>query len=91
LRAIESDRYVVQAATTGYSAIIDNDGHVLQSIPIGKQAAVFHDVPMREGRTLYSRLGDRTIVGLLFGVVVAAVATTARRRSAPPRKTKPPQ
>jgi apolipoprotein N-acyltransferase len=91
LRAIESDRYVVQAATTGYSAIIDNDGHVLQRIPIGKQAAVFHDVPMREGRTLYSRLGDRTIVGLLFGVVAAAVATTARRKSAPPRKTTPPQ
>jgi apolipoprotein N-acyltransferase len=71
--------------------IVDNDGHVLQRIPIGKRAAVFHDVPMREGRTLYSRLGDRTIVVLLSGVVAVAVATTRRRKSAPTNETMPPR
>ncbi|MDP4973749.1 MAG: hypothetical protein NWP78_03715, partial [Ilumatobacteraceae bacterium] len=41
LRALESGRFVVQAATTGYSLIVDADGRVLQRIPIGQQAVIF--------------------------------------------------
>lgn len=70
LRAIESGRHLVQIATTGYSAFIDPEGHVLQQIPIGKQAVIFADVPLRSGRTVYSYLGDLPIVGLLFGMLI---------------------
>lgn len=73
LRAIESGRYVVQAATTGFSVFVDPDGHVLQRIPIGKQAVIFQDIPLRTGRTPYSYLGDMSIaVGLLGFVGIAA-------------------
>jgi apolipoprotein N-acyltransferase len=78
LRAIESGRFVVQAATTGYSLVVDPDGHVLQRIPIGKQAVIFHDVSIRTGRTVYSRLGDAPVVGGI--VIIIAVGICRRRR-----------
>ena len=78
LRALESGRFVVQAATTGYSVIVDPDGHVLQRIPIGKQAVIFQDLPLRRGRTAYSYLGDVSILAFLIGLVTV-VGWRARR------------
>ena len=80
LRAIESGRFVVQAATTGYSLVVDHDGHVLQRIPIGKQAVIFHDVEIRIGRTVYSRTGDALVFGVIVLIIVAGVSR--RRRTA---------
>ena len=80
LRAIESGRFVVQAATTGYSLVVDHDGHVLQRIPIGKQAVIFHDVEIRTGRTVYSRTGDALVVGVIVLIIVAGALR--RRRTA---------
>lgn len=70
LRALESGRYVVQAATTGFSLVVDTDGRVLQRIPIGQRAAIIHDVPLRTGRTIFSRLGDTITYAMLFGTIV---------------------
>lgn len=78
LRAIESARYVAQVATTGYSLIVDDDGRVRQRIPIGKQAVIFQDVPLRTGRTMYSHLGDAPIAALLF-VVIGFLVWRGRR------------
>jgi len=69
LRALESGRFVVQAATTGFSLVVDSDGRVLQRIPMGRRAAIIHDVPLRTGRTIYSRLGDATTYALLIGTI----------------------
>jgi apolipoprotein N-acyltransferase len=70
LRAIETGRFVAQAATTGFSVFIDPDGHVLEQIDIGKAAIVLREVPLREGRTWYSRLGDLPFLLLMLAVVV---------------------
>ena len=83
LRALESGRFVVQAATTGYSLIVDADGRVLQRIPIGQQAVIFADVPLRSGQTLYSRFGyaqfgDLPLVIMLIAFV-ACVAWRSRK------------
>lgn len=77
LRALESGRYLVQAATTGYSVFIDHQGHILQRIPIGEQAVIFADVPLRRGRTIYSHLGTWPVVLVLF-VLIAVLAWRAR-------------
>jgi apolipoprotein N-acyltransferase len=74
---------VVQAATTGYSLIVDADGRVLQRIPIGQQAVIFADVPLRSGQTLYSRFGysqfgDLPLVILLIAFV-AGMAWRSRK------------
>jgi len=80
LRAIESGRYVVQAATTGYSLVVDANGRVLQRIPIGQQAVIFHDVPLRTGRTVYSFIGDRTVAASMLMLIIIG-AWFARRRN----------
>lgn len=80
LRALESGRYVVQAATTGYSLVVDANGTILQRIPIGQSAVIIHDVPLRTGRTIYSHLGDWTMYALLLGVV-GVVGWRTRRRA----------
>jgi apolipoprotein N-acyltransferase len=71
LRAIETGRFVAQAATTGFSVFINPDGDVLEQIAIGKSAVVFREVPLREGRTWYSRLGDLPVIILMLAVLVS--------------------
>jgi apolipoprotein N-acyltransferase len=85
LRAIESGRYLVQAATTGFSLVVDPDGRVLKKLSIGEQAVIVHDVPLRNGRTPYSYLGDVTIAVALILLVVAIAARSRRRAEATPQ------
>ena len=72
LRAIESGRWVVQVAPTGYSGFISNEGKVVERTRIGDAAVSIADVPLRAGRTWYSHLGDAPfiIVLLLFFALV---------------------
>lgn len=79
LRAIETGRYVVQAATTGYSMFVDPSGHVLERIPIGLQAVIVRDVPLRSGRTIYSLLGDTIVVAMLVLIIGRSVLWRFRR------------
>jgi len=60
LRAAENGRFLVRAANTGVSAIIDSRGRVRESTPLFEEAVVLADVPVttRTGPTLYARVGD---------------------------------
>lgn len=57
LRARETDRYVLQAAPTGFSAIITPDGEVIDRTSVGEQAVVQGTVQQREGLTWAVRFG----------------------------------
>ena len=57
LRAQESDRWVLQAAPTGFSGIIDPDGHVLDRTGVSEQRVLFETIERREGLTLSTRFG----------------------------------
>ncbi len=65
LRAIEEGRDLVQAAPTGYSDLVSNRGAVIQRTPLGAARVLIVSVPLREGRTIYSYLGDLPWVALL--------------------------
>ena len=80
LRALETGRWVVQAATTGYSMFVDHDGHILDRIPIGKQAVIVRDIPLRTGRTVYSYLGD-TVIAIALLLTLVGVTWRTRRRT----------
>lgn len=80
LRAIESGRFLVQAATTGYSLVVDPDGNVLRSLAIGEQGVIVENVALRTGRTVYSYLGDMS-VALGLSVVVVLFVAVARASS----------
>jgi apolipoprotein N-acyltransferase len=76
MRAIESGRWVLQVAPTGFSAVIEPDGRVDQRTAVSEQAVLQATVGTREGTTLYTRYG------LLLAVAVA-LASLALGRGVP--------
>jgi apolipoprotein N-acyltransferase len=85
LRALESGRYVVQAAPTGFSGFISSDGEIVSRTRIGEAALIVSDVPLRTGRTWYSRLGDAPMIVALLGAF-ALVSYRSRRRGGEPTR-----
>ena len=85
VRAIESARYVVQAAPTGFSGFISNGGDVVSRTRIGEAAVIIADVPLRTGRTWYSRLGDAPVIIALLGAF-ALVSYRSRKRGGKPTR-----
>ena len=83
LRAIENGRTVVQATTTGMSAIIDPSGRVVaESGPLFRPAILERSVPIRTGLTLATRVGawPEYVLCLLVIIGVGLVVATDRRR-----------
>jgi len=58
LRAVEDDRYLLRAGTTGISAFIDSTGRELQSLPMGREGIIYADFQPRRSMTPYVRFGD---------------------------------
>ena len=81
LRAIETGRWVLQAAPTGFSAIIDPDGEVLRRTGVSEQAVLVADVTTRTGQTWALRVGPWPLLSLSAASVVAAAALARRDRS----------
>ena len=72
LRALESGRWVVQAAPTGFSAFVSPDGDVIDRTSVSERAVIRHAVELRHGETWYTRLGDKPIIL----VMIAGLAVT---------------
>ena len=58
LRAVEQGRYLIRAANTGISGIVDPYGRVVAKTPIFEQAVVSGEVRYLDGPTVYGRTGD---------------------------------
>jgi apolipoprotein N-acyltransferase len=71
LQAISEGRDVVQAAPTGFSAVIDHRGRLLARTDLGVRQVIVRDVSLRAGRTLYERVGDLPVLLLSLILVVA--------------------
>jgi apolipoprotein N-acyltransferase len=80
LRALETGRWVVQAAPTGYSAVIDHRGRLRARSTLGRRQVLYTTATLRSGRTLYTRWGDWPVLALAAGTVAAAWAADRRRR-----------
>ena len=57
LRAIETGRWVLQSAPTGFSAIVDPSGKVLDRTGSSEQAVIQKTVGLRSGNTWYTQTG----------------------------------
>jgi apolipoprotein N-acyltransferase len=77
VRAVEQGRYLVRAANTGISGIVDPYGRVLQASPLFEEAALTGDVRLISERTIYSYLGD--VIAWVCAAGAAAVALSKRR------------
>ncbi|HZA78389.1 MAG TPA: apolipoprotein N-acyltransferase [Acidimicrobiales bacterium] len=90
MRAIENDRWVLQVAPTGFSAIVGPDGTVHQRSSVSDPAVLQQTVGMREGTTVYTRLGLLpawivALVCLALGWATAWRQRCRRRESERPR------
>jgi apolipoprotein N-acyltransferase len=70
LRALETGRWVIQAAPTGYSAVIDHRGRVLEKSGLGGQEVLTAGVDLRTGRTLFVSVGSAPWVLVAFAVLL---------------------
>ncbi|WP_255362595.1 apolipoprotein N-acyltransferase [Blastococcus aurantiacus] len=76
MRARETDRAVLQAAPTGYTAIILPDGKVVGRGQLGTPELLTATVPLHTTLTLYTRTGDLPV--LLFASMLIASSVSRR-------------
>jgi apolipoprotein N-acyltransferase len=79
-RAVENGKYLVRAANTGISAVVDPRGRVLEEAPLFESAALVRDVPIVPGQTFYSRHGDVFAWGCLVAAVLLTLQSGFRRQ-----------
>lgn len=92
LRAVESGRYILRAANTGISSIIDPLGHSQAELGALEGGTVTGTAVFRDSRTLYSYIGD-LIVLFFFAVPAFEIGWKTmerrKRKEAEMREKKP--
>jgi apolipoprotein N-acyltransferase len=78
MRAIENGRYLVRAANTGISGIVDPYGRVVVKTSVFTPAVVVGQARFLRGRTIYGRIGDVFAYASAVGTIGALLV--ARRR-----------
>ena len=76
MRAIEQGRYLVRAANTGISGVVDPYGRVLRQTGLFERDTVVADVRWIRGRTMYGAVGD--LFAYACGLLTVAVLVTGR-------------
>lgn len=83
LQALEEGRYVLQAAPTGYSAVVSPSGVVSHQSALSIPTVIYATVPRLSASTLYEELGDLPVlIGSLLVLLLGwAAASELRPRS----------
>lgn len=71
MRAIETGRWVAQVSPTGFSAVIDDRGRVLERSAVSERRVIQREVGLREGQTIYTRVGNAPGLVLAFLCIAA--------------------
>lgn len=78
LRAVEGDRYLLRAATTGISALVDPTGRIVESLPENTAGTIMARFAPRHTRTPYVRYGDwfaiSSCIALIVGIFLRRAA-----------------
>jgi apolipoprotein N-acyltransferase len=80
LRAWETGRDTIQAAPTGFSALIDHDGRILARSTLGRPQVLTGRLTLRNGRTLFVRLGELPVVVVAILGLIAPLGRARRPR-----------
>jgi apolipoprotein N-acyltransferase len=75
-RAVENGKYLVRAANTGITAVVDPHGRVLERTGLFERTMLVREVAFVPGRTFYARHGDVFAWSCL--ALAAALAALAR-------------
>jgi len=79
-RAIETGLPVVRSANTGVSAIIDPQGRVTTSLPLGVAGALEGALPKPFDQTVYARLGE-VLVAIAIVLILTGAGLVGRGRA----------
>ncbi|MCL5104522.1 MAG: apolipoprotein N-acyltransferase [Armatimonadetes bacterium] len=77
LRAVENRRYVIRAAATGISAVIDPYGRIISELGIYRRGIVEANIEPMRAKTPYTRMGD---VFAYICVAITIAASVAPKR-----------
>lgn len=83
VRAVEQGRFLVRAANTGISGIVDPYGRTRMATGLFEEAAVTGDVRLIRTRTIYSYVGDLVAWLSLALAAFIALPTSGRLRVSP--------
>jgi apolipoprotein N-acyltransferase len=81
LRAVETGRWIVHAAVSGISAVVDPTGRVIARSELFVPAITRAEIRASDARTLYVRLGDWVVWVSLAGVLALFAVPRGRRRA----------
>jgi apolipoprotein N-acyltransferase len=87
MRAIEEGRYLVRAANTGISGIVDPYGRVLERTSIFQPAVLVGEARFLQASTFYARHGD--VLPYASAIITFALVVVARRRASAHRRAAP--
>ncbi len=79
LRAIETGRWVAQVAPTGFTAIIDDGGRVVERTSIREPRVIQRQVTLRDGLTIYTRIGN--LPALVASLLLVGAGWAVERRA----------
>ena len=77
-RSVENNAYMVRAANTGISAIIEPTGRIAHATPLYADAAFTGTIAPSSGQTFYTRYGD-VFAWVCVAAAAAVVAASLRR------------
>ncbi|PWB80241.1 MAG: apolipoprotein N-acyltransferase [Candidatus Methylomirabilota bacterium] len=80
LRAVENHRYLVRAANTGISAIVDPNGRILRASELFVPVVIADRIRLERTQTFYTRFGD--LFAWICTIFIVTVFTTTRARGA---------
>jgi apolipoprotein N-acyltransferase len=78
LRAVETDRYLLRAGTTGISAFVDPSGRIVEELAMNRQGIIYAEFEARHSATGYVRFGD-WFAWVAVAAVIIAVGRGRRR------------
>ena len=80
-RAVENRKFLVRAANTGISAVIDPRGRVLEKTGLFEETVLVRDVRFVSGRTFYAAHGDVFAWGCLVLTVLLCLYPSPGRKT----------
>lgn len=81
-RSVETRRAMVRSTNTGVTAVIYPTGKVVNVSPTFAQSTIVHRIPLLEGQTVYTKLGDWFVGGcfLMVGYGVAQCLKNSKKK-----------
>jgi apolipoprotein N-acyltransferase len=80
IRAIEHSRNIASVSTTGYSAIINYKGEILQKTSMGTAEHIFASIGLIDSKSVRDRLGDWAMIFTLIWLLFISRQAYALRR-----------